>query len=209
MPGAIADIQAGVQRKAADAAFQKTVQRYQQAVANNDKNALTSIKGELLGIIQAGGPHATEAQRYRSDLDNKLAALSEPPATPAPPPAAKVASPVKPAADSDADVRAVIQRYGQAFEQRDADALRQIWPSMGSKYGRYKQIFDLASSIQEQITIESVVIGPGGATAQVKAKVFQSYTPKEAKTKPQQFDREFVFDLQKTSRGSWALTDVQ
>jgi hypothetical protein len=209
VPGAIADIQAGVQRKAADAAFQRTVQRYQQAVANNDKNALTSLKGELLGIIQAGGPHAAEAQRYRSDLDNKLAGLSEPPATPAPPPAAKVESPVRPAPDNDADVRAVIQRYGQAFEQRDADALRQIWPAMGSKYGRYKQIFDLASSIQEQVTIETILISSGGATAQVKAKVFQSYTPKEAKTKPQQFDRQFVFDLQKTSRGTWVISDVK
>ena len=208
VPGAIADIQAGVQRKTADAAFQKTVQRYQQAVANNDKSALTSVKGELQAVIQGGGPHAGEAQRYRSDLDNKLAALSEPPATPVPPPA-KIETPVKPAVDNDADVRAVIQRYGQAFEQRDADALRQIWPSMGSKYGRYKQIFDLASSIQEQVTIETVVIGAGGTTAQVKAKVFQSYTPKEAKTKPQQFDREFVFDLQKTSRGTWVLSDVK
>jgi ketosteroid isomerase-like protein len=107
------------------------------------------------------------------------------------------------------ELRAVIQRYAQAFEKKDADALRQVWPGMGSKYARYKQIFELASSIREQVGIESVAVSADGTSAVVKSSVSQSYTPKADKSKPQQFTREFVFNLEKTSRGTWVISDVQ
>ena len=212
VPGAVAEIQAGVQRRAADAAFQRVVQRYQQAATANDKSALASARNDFQGIIQGGGPHATEAQRYRSEADSKLASLTEPAVAPAvTPPAAPPKADVAPrvVVDNDSQVRSVIQRYGQAFEHRDADALRQVWPGIGSKYSRYKQIFELASAIREQLNIESIEVNADGTKAVVKSSVFQSYTPKADKNKPQQFTREFVFNLEKTGRGEWVITDVQ
>jgi hypothetical protein len=212
VPGAVAEIQAGAQRKAADTAFQRVVQRYQQAATTSDKAGLASARNDFQGIIQGGGPHATEAQRYRSEVDSKLASLTEPAVAPAvTPPAAPPKAEVAPrvVVDNDSQVRNVIQRYGQAFEHRDADALRQVWPGMGSKYSRYKQIFELASAIREQLSIESIEVNADGTKAMVKSTVFQSYTPKADKNKPQQFTREFVFNLEKTGRGEWVITDVQ
>ena len=208
VPEAISEIQAGIQKKSQDAAFQRTVQRYQQAASANDKSGLASVRTEFQSVVQGGGSHASEAQRYRAEIDNKLAAMAEPPAvTPAAPP--KADTPPKVLVDNDAEVRTVVQRYAQAFEQRDADALKQVWPGLGSRYARYKQIFDLASSIREQLTVESVVLSADGTTAVVRSKVSQTYTPKDGKAKPQQFSGEFVFHLAKTSQGSWAITDVQ
>ena len=213
VPGAVAEIQAGVQRRAADTAFQRIVQRYQQAATTNDKAGLASARTDFQGIVQGGGPHATEAQRYRLEADSKLASLAEPAATPAvtPPAAAAPRAEVAPrvVVDNASQVRSVIQRYGQAFEHRDADALRQVWPGIGSKYSRYKQIFELASAIREQLNIESIEVNADGTKAVVKSSVFQSYTPKADKNKPQQFTGEFVFNLEKTGRGEWVITDVQ
>ena len=211
IPGAVAEIQAAAQRKAADTAFQRMVQHYQQAATANDKAGLALARNDFQGIIQGGGPHASEAQQYRSEAESKLAALAEPPPTPVvtPPTAPSKAEVAPRVIDNDGQVRTVIQRYGQAFEHRDADALRQVWPGIGSKYARYKQIFELASAIREQLTIESVEISADATKAVVKSSVFQSYTPKTDKNKPQQFTREFVFNLEKTSRGEWVITDVQ
>jgi serine/threonine protein kinase len=208
VPEAITEMQAGIQKRSQDAAFQRTVQRYQQAASANDKAGLASLRSEFQSLAQGGGSHAGEAQRYRTEIDNKLAALAEPPpVAPAAPP--KTDTPARVLVDNDAEVRTVVQRYAQAFEQRDADALKQVWPGMGSKYARYKQIFDLAASIHEQLNVESVAVSPDGTTAVVKSRVSQTYTPKEGKAKPQRFANEFVFNLRKTSQGTWVITDVQ
>jgi ketosteroid isomerase-like protein len=108
--------------------------------------------------------------------------------------------------DNDAAVRAVIQRYAQAFERRDANALRQIWPSMGDRYGRYKASFEMASSIRMNVTVESVQISSDGASAVVTGQVSQDYTPKGAKANSRS-DRA-VFHLAK-SNGVWLITSVQ
>jgi hypothetical protein len=208
VPEAITEIQAGIQKRNQDAAFQRTVQRYQQAATANDKAGLTSLRSEFQTLAQGAGSHAGEAQRYRTEIDTKLAALAEPPpVAPAAPP--KTDTPARVLVDNDAEVRTVVQRYAQAFEQRDADALKRIWPGMGSKYARYKQIFDLAASIHEQLNVESVAVSPDGTTAVVKSRVSQTYTPKDGKAKPQQFANEFVFNLRKTGLGAWVITDVQ
>jgi hypothetical protein len=209
VPGAITEMQASIQKKTADAAFQRIVQRYQQAASTNDKNGLASARSEFQSVIQSGGSHADEAHKYRTEIDDKVAALSES-AMHAAAPSLKndVPNPVA-ANNNENELRAVIQRYAQAFEKKDADALRQVWPGMGSKYARYKQIFELASSIREQVGIESVAVSADGTSAVVKSSVSQSYTPKADKTKPQQFTREFVFNLEKTSRGTWVISDVQ
>jgi ketosteroid isomerase-like protein len=109
--------------------------------------------------------------------------------------------------DNDAAVRAVIQKYVQAFDQKDADALRQVWPSIGPLYARYKRAFEGASSIREQLDIESVNLNADGTQAIVKGQMSQDYTPKGDKTK--RVKNATVFHLAKLKSGTWVITDVQ
>lgn len=219
VPAAVSEVQARMQKKAADAEFQRTVQKYQQAINDNDKNGLIAARNEFQAVAQGGGPHADEAQKYRADVDNKLAALNQPPAAPppvaapprneaAPAPAAKaeVAQPAK--ADNDADVRAVIQRYAGAYNQRDADALRQIRPSLSAKdYTILKRSFEAASSIRAQIAISSVEFYGDGSKAVVKGQMSQDYTMKGTKVAHSNDATEFR--LAKSSNGAWLITDVK
>jgi len=136
------------------------------------------------------------------DINTKLAALNAPP----PPPVA----PVKPdvpsgTADQDA-VLALVKRYSQAFEQRNPDALRQIWPNMGKRYAGLKTSFESASSIKMQVQTESVSIASDGNTATVIAQVAQEFTPQGKK--PQNIKFRAVFQFAK-SNGSWVILDVQ
>jgi serine/threonine protein kinase len=207
IPNAITDVQTRAQNKIADKEFQLTVQKYQQALSTSDKNTLAEIRSDFQSITQRGGPHAEEARKYANDIGAKLDALNvPPPAVPVTPPV-KSSEIVTPAAtDNDAAVRAVVQRYAQAFEKRDATALRQIWPNMGERYARYKSSFELASSIRMNVAIDSVQISTDGATATITGQVSQEYTPKGAKANSRS-DRA-VFHLAK-SNGVWVITDIK
>jgi eukaryotic-like serine/threonine-protein kinase len=206
IPGAMSEIQGRVQRRTADAAFQQMVQRYQQAASASDKNGLAAARNEFLSIVQSGGPHADDAQKYLADANSRLAGLNQPAIPPAKPPVKPETSSVV-TVDEASAVRTAIQRYSQAFEQRDANALRKIWPNMGdNRYSGYRASFESASSIRMRINIEGVDLGPDGATAVVKAQVSLEYTPKGAK-RNSRTDAE-VFRLAK-SNGAWIITDVQ
>jgi hypothetical protein len=206
VPVAIVDVQASLQKRSADAAFQQMVQKYQQAATANDKNGLMAVRTDFQSVIQSGGAHAEEARRYRSEADNKLTVLNQPPVV-SPKPPAKVEAPPAVIENNDAEVRIAIQRYAQAFNQRNADALRTVWPDIGSKYAQYKKTFDSASSIQEQVEINSIDISPDGSTATVKGQVSQFYTPKGEKTKLP-LHTTAVFHLAKKN-GAWFIADVQ
>ena len=203
--GAITEIQAGIRKKSLDAAFQRTVQKYQQAASASDKNGLAAARTDFQSIIQGGGPHADEAQRLLADVNDKLAALSQPPISPAKP-AVSPETPRVGTEDADAGIRAVIQRYSQAFEQKDADALRKIWPNMGKKYSGYRVSFDSALSIRMRVDIDSVNLSSDGATAVVTGQVSQDYTPKGSKTRS---SRDVVtFHLARTN-DAWIIADVR
>ena len=204
---AITEVQTRAQNKITDKEFQLTVQKYQQALTANDKNALAGVRSDFQSITQRGGPHAEEARKYASDIGAKLDAFNVPPPLAPVPPPMKSSESVTPAPpDNDAAVRAVVQRYVQAFERRDANALRQIWPNMGERYARYKSSFELASSIRMNVAIDSVQISTDGATAIITGQVFQEYTPKGAKMNSRN-DRA-VFRLAK-SNGVWVITDIK
>jgi eukaryotic-like serine/threonine-protein kinase len=209
IPAAIADAQARMQKKTADAAFQRTIQKYQQAIGDNDKNALAAARSDLQAVVQGGGPHADEALKYRTDLDNKLAALSQPSAPPPQPAPAKIETPAPAAVradNSDGDVRAVIQAYAQAYNQRNADALRQVRPSLSSKdYGVLKKSFEAATSIHVQINVQSVEFSVDGSSAVVKSNMSLDYTQKTNNVKRSD---PTVFRLAK-SNGVWLITDVK
>ena len=111
----------------------------------------------------------------------------------------------------EAAIRAVIGRYEQAFDAKDANALRVIWPNIGSKrYGGYKDAFAAASALQMHVQLEKVDISQDGEKATLDAVLSQVYTPKGSKkgnaTIPHQ-DRA-VFELTK-SNGNWIISDVR
>ena len=204
---AISDVQARVQNRRLEAAFQSAVQKYQQALNAADKNVLASASGALQPFAQ-GGPHAAEAQKYLSEINAKLTAMNKPP-TVEPPPVSttKREAPASSPVESDAGVRAVVLRYKQAFEQRDADALRQIWPSMGGRYKKFKEGFGAARAIQMQLDIVEVKMGADGVSAMVRAVHAQNYTPKNGdKTKTSK--DQIVFYMVK-SNGNWLIARTE
>jgi outer membrane protein assembly factor BamD (BamD/ComL family) len=173
-----------------------------------------SDSGELNDFLSRypGSAHRSDAQAQL----NQLAASSSAKAAAANAnrtAANAVAPAVKPDAapisksNSEADVRATIQRYVDAFDNRDADALRAVWPTLGARYGKYKDSFRMASAIREQVTIDSVEISSDGTKATVRGQSALAYTGKSDKS-PHTVGAKTVFQLAK-SAGGWTITDVQ
>jgi len=195
IPVAMSDVQARMQQMSADAVFQRMVKAYQQAVRLNDKGGLTTARTDFESVVKGGGAHADDAQKYLSEVNDKLAALGQ--ASP------KTSVAV---ANRENSVRAAIQLYSHAFDQKDADALLQIWPNAGPRYEGFKMWFDKASSVRMHVEIESVQFSTDGTTAVVKAQVSRDYTPMDSRTT--RFTDAQVFQLSKVS-GAWLITDVQ
>ncbi len=203
IPATVAEMRRRAVSKRDEAAFQRAVQDYDLAKKANDKSGLEAVRNAFQSIAQGGNSHASDAQKLVDEISTKLAALNQP-ATPSTTPPVKPA-PTSGAADNDA-VLAVIKRYAQAFEQRNPDALHQIWPTMGNRYAGYKSSFESASSIRMQVQTEGVKISGDGTAATVTAQVTQEYTPKGQK--PKSVKGRTVFQLAK-SNGTWVITDVQ
>jgi hypothetical protein len=207
VPAAIADIRARSDKKAADVAFLQVVQRYRQVAAGNDKNGLAAARGDFQSIAQNGGPHADSAQQYVAEITRKLDALNAPP--PTPPPAAKEPPKEAPVAtvSDEAAIRGVIQRFFQSFEQRNPDAIREVWPNIPKKrYDAYKNAFGNVSAIAIQIGDETVKIGPDGSSATVSVRSQEDETPK-SENKPRRFTPSWTFQLSKRN-GNWLINDV-
>ena len=201
LPAAVREVHDRAASKRADAAYGQIVARYQQASSANDKSGLEAARTGLQSIAKAGGPHASEAQRLVDEIGTKLAALNQPPppVTPVQPP------PVSGPVDSDA-VLALVKQYSQAYEQRNADALRQIWPTIGKRYTGLKNSFESASSIRMEIQTETVKMSADGLSATVTAQVTQEYTPQGQK--PRSAKGRTIFQFAKTN-GSWVITNIQ
>jgi hypothetical protein len=205
IPAAIADVRARSEKKVADAAFQQIVQRYRQAAAGDDKNGLAAVLGDFHSIAQNGGPHADSAQQYVAEITKKLDALNAPP-SPAPTPPSTKEVPVTTVSD-EAAIRGVIQRFFQSFEQRNPDALRQVWPNIPQKrYDAYKDAFGNVSAIAIQIGNETVKVSPDGASATVSVQSQEEETPKSEK-RPRRFTPSWTFQLSKRN-GTWLINDV-
>jgi hypothetical protein len=202
IPVAIREVHERAANKRAEDAYQQAVSKYQQAAGASDKSGLESARSSFQSIVQDGGLHASDAQKFAEEITTKLATLNQPPAP--------VASPVKPespstVADSDA-VLALIKRYERAFEQKDADALQQIWPTMGKRYTGYKNAFEGASSIRMRVQTEGVKVSGDGTAATVSGQFTEVYTPQGQK--PRSVNGRTVFHVAK-SNGTWVITDVQ
>jgi hypothetical protein len=203
LPSAIREVHDRAANKRSEAAYQQLLTKYQAASGASDKTGLEAARTAFQSIAKSGGPHANDAQKFVDDIGTKLAALNQPP-----PPVAPPVKPDTPSGPTDSDaVLALVKRYSQAFEQRNPQALQQIWPAMGqSLYARYKNSFESASSIRMQVQTESVNIAPDGNTATVTAQVTQDYTPQGQK--PKTVKGRSIFQFAK-SNGSWVITNVQ
>jgi eukaryotic-like serine/threonine-protein kinase len=192
-------------RQQDDVNYQQTVQKYKQALAASDKSGIDAARDSFKGIAQNGGPHASEAGKYVSEINDRI--TTSPVVTP-PPPVAKQEIPSSKAME-EAGVRDVIKRYQQAFEQRDADALRQIWPSIGKKYEKYKSSFSgypKDGSFHYVVLIESLELSKDEMAATVNALVSLELRMKGEKT--QDRTDKALIKLSK-SGGTWYITDVQ
>lgn len=178
-----------------EANYLQTVQKYNQALAANDKSGLEAARASFLSIAQGGGSHASDASTYLSEIKSRVT----------PPPGR--ASSSNPKAQDEAAVREVIKRFGQAFEQRDVDALRESWPNMGKAYGKLKATFAAVDSITYQVQIESLEVSPNNKKAKVNALVSQVFTVKGDKPHPLPAARQ-VFELAKFN-GVWFITNVR
>jgi eukaryotic-like serine/threonine-protein kinase len=182
--------------------FQQAAQAY-KAVSSSDKLGLEKSRSDFQTIARENSPQAADAQRYLTEIDKKLDALNTPPP---PSPVVKKEPPDTAAAD-EAAIRDVVQRFFQAFDQRNPDELRQVWPSIPQKtYDRYKGSFENMSAIAIQIVSESVKISPDGATAIVSVQTQEAETPRSDK-KPQRFSPSWTIQLTKRN-GIWVITDV-
>jgi len=196
------EIEQAEARRQSDTEFQQIVQRYQSA---NDKNSLEAARNSFQSVAQEGGPHAGDARHYLGEINSKLAALK--PETPPPPqqPATKAEVPA-PKLDERPAISNLVQQYAQAFEQRDADALRRIWPSIGNRYDKYKQVFAMAVAYRMDVRIDSLDVAADGQRATVNASLLQEYTVRGQK--PMSHSDKAVFHLLKSS-GTWVIGDVQ
>jgi hypothetical protein len=196
------EIEQAEARHQSDTEFQQIVQRYQGA---NDKNGLEAARNSFQSMAQGGGAHAAEARRYLGEINSKLAALKQEAALPPPQSAAKVETPVL-KIDERAAISNLVQQYAQAFEQRNADALRRIWPSIGNKYDKYKQVFALAAAFRMDVRVDSMDVAADSQSATVKASILQEYTVRGQK--PMSHSDKAVFHLLR-SNGTWVIGDVQ
>ena len=188
IPDAITVIQARLRTDREEAAYQQSIQRYNPS--SNDKGALEASRSDFQSIVNGGGHRAADARKIMGEINAKLDGLSQPP---------------KP--DEVPSVRAAIQRYMDAFDRRDADALRQAWPTMSDQfYASLKSSFAGASAIQIGVANEKIDLGADGTTAVVNADFTQNYTPKGEKTLVKKDHT--VFHLVK-SNGNWVIRDLQ
>jgi serine/threonine protein kinase len=183
--------------------------QFNQLKGRDDDASVKKLKA-LQQMFQAlssdSGPQSNEALSYANGIPGAIVDVQ------ARMQKKNAGRPVVPAETSSASaskaaVRAVLQRYVQAFERKDADALTKIWPTIGSGYDSYKSAFDAASSIHMQLNIRSIVVSTDDATAIVEARISQDYTAKAA-SETKSSKHAMTFELDKVE-GDWLITDTQ
>jgi protein kinase-like protein len=202
IPETVVQLQAQLEQKDADALFKKTVQSYLEAARLSDKDGLVVARTNFRSIVKAGGTHADEAAKYLNEVDRKLADSSSGTAATAPTGLAGNST----AKNRDNAVRSAMKLYVDAFERRDVEALRQIWPTLGAQYESFKLWFAKAQTMKMQLRIESIQFDPDGTTATVKAQVAREYTTAD-ESEPNRLREPESFQLSQID-GSWVITEV-
>jgi serine/threonine protein kinase len=196
IPVVMGQIQSRLQEKNADAVFQRMLQRYRQATTAKNKDSLAAARTDFESVVKAGGPHAKEAENYLAAIDSKLRPLEQPPMPP----------PETPVSPDVASVQAVIHSYVQAFDLKDADALRQVWPNVVAQYDAYKKWFEDASAIRMRLKIETTSTDTASGQATLKGQVNREYTRIGAKTTNSNYS--VIFHLTKQN-GAWIIDNIE
>jgi hypothetical protein len=182
--------------------------QFNQLKGRDDDAAVQKLKAlqqKFQALSSDAGPQSMEALSYANGIPGAIVdvqtriqrkSAGKPPVTPE-----------TSLTGTKAAVRAVIQRYVQAFERKDADTLTKIWPTIGPNYASYKSAFEAAGSIRMQLNIRSLDISKDRATAIVEARVSQDYTSKDA-SETKNSKHVVTFDLDKVD-GEWLITDIQ
>ncbi|MBV8514115.1 MAG: hypothetical protein JO260_02335 [Acidobacteria bacterium] len=197
IPETVVNLQARLKQKDADALFAKAVRDYQSAAKLSNKDGLVTAHENFQSISRAGGPHADDAAKLLEEVNKKLAVSNI-----APPSSSPGGSPKN---SRESDVRSAMQLYVKAFESRDVDALKQIWPSIGAQYEGFKLVFGDAKSIRMHMEIENMKFDPDGMNVVVTVKLLRELTGADSKTL--HLNEQENFQLSKLS-GSWTITDI-
>jgi tetratricopeptide (TPR) repeat protein len=203
IPETVVSLQARLKQKDADALFDKAVRDYRRAAKLSEKAGLVTARENFQSISRAAGPHAEEAAKLLDEVNKKLTESNVAPAqTSTPAGSAPTSSPAK---GRESDVRSAMKLYVDAFERRDVDALRQIWPTIGAQYEGFKLFFGDAQSIRMHMEIESMKFDPDGTNVVVTVKLLREYTGPDSKT--MHLNERETFQLSKLT-GSWTITEV-
>jgi hypothetical protein len=187
----------------------KLEDQFNQLKERDDDTAVQKLKNlqqKFQVLSSDGGPQSNEALGYANGIAGAIVDVQTRMQK------KNAGKPVVPAETSaamanKAAVRAVLQRYVQAFDRKDADTLTKIWPTIGAGYTSYKSAFDGASSIRMQMNIRSLDVSTDGATAIVETRVSQDYTSKDA-SETKTSKHAVTFELDKVE-AEWLITDIQ
>jgi len=182
--GAIKDLRAilitGEIAASAAAAYEGALGRYRRAT---DQSALEASRDEFQLIARGDSARAGDAQGLLAEINAKITALIQ------------------------RAIQAAVEKYSAAFEKRDADALRNIWPYMSSvEYEGFRKSFSMAAAIHMSWSNVKIEVAPDQAMATVTIDVTQDFTPKGSKTPMRQTDHA-VFHLIKQQNGTWVIKD--
>ncbi len=194
-------------RQNAESEYQKLVQQYQQATNANDKSGMEASRSAFAAIARAGGAHSAEARDYANKLTARLAPPVTPPAVVTPPTLAPTVSKADRSGD-ERQIQAVLNQYQQAFNERNADMVRAVWPNISKKiYSGYSDLFKAAGAIQMHVTPVSTQFNENTQGATVVASVEQEVTAKGQKKATNRVDR-FTFELVRQN-GGWVISQVR
>jgi hypothetical protein len=187
--------------------YQKLVQQYQQATNANDKSGMEASKSAFALIANAGGPHAADAHEYVNKINTRLNPSVSPPAAVTPPALAPAVAKIDRSGDQ-RQIEGVLKQYEQAFNQRNVEMVRAVWPNISKKmYSGYSDLFKVAGAIQMRVTPLSTQFNENTQGATVVASVEQEVTAKGQKKPNHQVDR-FTFELVRQN-GGWLISEVR
>jgi eukaryotic-like serine/threonine-protein kinase len=113
-------------------------------------------------------------------------APSAAPPSQAPAPVPTSAAPTGPSPADEAAVRTVIEAYERAIEGKDIELYKRIWPTLsGADEKRLRDAFQRPTRQDVRITVESVVVDPGGATARARLSRNDTFDGKPLSTTKQ------------------------
>ena len=106
---------------------------YRQAARLNDKSGLKAASTDFQSILTGNGPHAEEARQYLTRGKRPAFSVAQPGLR------RRLCRYRSPSRRKD-PIKGVIRQFAHAFEQRDADALVRIWPTIGAEYEGYARL---------------------------------------------------------------------